>query len=59
VDKTGEEFSIGAAISVTELSLRKKNSILVFSPRILADIGMHTLSSNLLNIIDKDTNDDD
>jgi hypothetical protein len=59
MDKTGEEFSIGAAISVTELSLRKKNSILIFSPRILADIGMHTLSSNLLNIIDKDTNDDD
>ena len=51
------DFSIGAVISVTELSPIKKNSILVFSPKVLADIGMHTLSSNLLNIIDKDTND--
>ena len=58
IDENGTNFSIGAVISVTELHLRKKDSILIFSPKVLADIGMHTLSSNLLNIIDKDTNDD-
>lgn len=58
IDEYGASFSIGAVISVTELSLKKRDSILIFSPKVLADIGMHTLSSNLLNIIDKDTNDD-
>ncbi len=58
IDNNGTNFSIGALISVTELSLRKKESILIFSPKVLADIGMHALSSNLLNTIDKDTNDD-
>lgn len=57
-EKSGVNFSIGAAVSVTELSFKKANSILTFSPKILADIGMHTLSSNLLNIIDRETNDD-
>lgn len=58
LEKSGDNFSIGAAVSVTELFIRKNNSILAFSPKILADIGMHTLSSNLLNIIDRETNDD-
>jgi len=58
LEAKGVEFSIGAAVSVTELCLKKRSSILAFSPKILADIGMHTLSSNLLNIIDRETNDD-
>jgi len=58
LEECGANFSIGAAVSVTELLFKKNNSILAFSPKILADIGMHTLSSNLLSIIDRETNDD-
>lgn len=58
IENDNTEFSIGSAISVTELSAKTKNSVLVFSPRVLADIGMHSLSSKLLNIIDQDTNDE-
>lgn len=59
IDEYGMSFSIGAVTSVAELSFKKNNSILIFSPKILADIGMHGLATNLLNTIDKDTNDED
>lgn len=53
LEKDSKGFSVGAAISVTPVVLFTDKRMLVHSPAILADCGMHNHATDLLNKIDE------
>jgi len=53
VDSDGESFSIGPVISVTPLVKVKDEMRLIYSPSVMADIGLHKEASELIKFIDQ------
>lgn len=53
VDSMTDRFSVGAVISVIPIKKEAANMHLVYSPTILADIGLHRHASELMKHIDQ------
>jgi len=53
VDNMDERFCVGAVISVVPIKKDNENMHLVYSPAILADIGLHRHASELIKQIDQ------
>jgi hypothetical protein len=51
-------FSVGAVISVTPIKINEEDTKLIYSPSVLADIGMHQHAKEMINQIDKDETKD-
>lgn len=53
IDSDGESFSIGPVIAVTPLIKLKDEMRLIYSPSVMADIGLHKEASDLIKFIDQ------
>lgn len=58
VDCDLEKFSVGAVISVTPIQMFDDETQLIYSPSVLADIGMHNHASEMIKQIEQDENSD-
>lgn len=47
INSSSEGFSVGASIEVIPVKLNKKDSEYIYSPFVLADIGMHKFAKDL------------
>jgi len=47
INSSSQGFSVGSAIEVTPVKLNKKDSEFIYSPFVLADIGMHKFAKDL------------
>lgn len=56
IESDEERFSVGAVISVTPIEMDFEQSKLIYSPSVLADIGMHKHASEMIKQIDKNDN---
>lgn len=54
IDCSEDRFSVGTVISVTPIKMNIEDTKLIYSPSVLADIGMHNFSKEMINQIDKD-----
>ncbi len=52
-DNDEHQFSVGAAISVTPIVYDPSQTYLVYSPSILADLGMHNHAAKMIEHIEK------
>ena len=53
IESASSKFSVGAVISVCPIKVEKEELKLIYSPSILADIGMHKHAAELIKQIDK------
>jgi hypothetical protein len=53
INNDEERFSVGTSVLVVPIKKFDKESKLIFSPSVLADIGMHKYASELIKHIDK------
>lgn len=58
IDCDEDRFSVGAVISVTPIQMNIEDTKLIYSPSVLADIGMHKHAKEMINQIDKDETKD-
>jgi hypothetical protein len=54
LESDGDNFSVGAVISVIPIKKDIEETRLIYSPSVLADIGMHKSAAELIKHIDKD-----
>jgi hypothetical protein len=54
LDSDGDKFSVGAVISVVPIKKHLSETRLIYSPAVLADIGMHKYAAELIKHIDQD-----
>jgi hypothetical protein len=54
LESDGDDFSVGAVISVIPIQKDLEETRLIYSPSVLADIGMHKYAAELIKHIDKD-----
>lgn len=52
ISSPSDGFSVGATIEVTPVKLNKKASEFIYSPFVLADIGMHSFAKDLAEKLD-------
>lgn len=53
VDSETQTFSVGATISVVPVILKKKEAQYIYSPSVLADIGLHRFAGDLSKNLDR------
>lgn len=54
LDSDGERFSVGAVVSVIPIKKFLSDTKLIYSPAVLADIGMHKYAAELIKHLDQD-----
>jgi hypothetical protein len=54
VDCDSEKFSVGAVISVIPIEIFHDETKLIYSPSVLADIGMHNHAAEMVKQIEQD-----
>lgn len=54
MDSEYDSFAVAAAIRVTPIQILTEQSVLLYSPSILADLGMHKYAAELIKQIQKD-----
>jgi len=54
VDCDSEKFSVAAAISVVPIQMFQDETKLIYSPSVLADIGMHKHATEMIKQIEED-----
>lgn len=54
INADSEKFSVGAVISVIPIKFDPEETRLIYSPSVLADIGMHKHATEMIKQIDKD-----
>jgi hypothetical protein len=59
VDSPDNKFEVGAFISVVPIKKFKDDTKLIFSPSVLADIGMHGFAASMIKHIDESNKDDE
>jgi hypothetical protein len=53
LESESERFSVGPMIAVTPIKKISSETIMIYSPKVLADIGMHKHAADLIKHIDQ------